>query len=134
MPKDATKNIDRYKIRGGQLNEFEYAENQKAFAGKKPKGEGKLIPGTPPEEAAAGLQPVVKAKAGDATKGTENRATKGTQSRATKGTKSPKGNRTSKSSKGGAAKKANKGSRKGATAKKPAARKTAAKKRTAAKK
>ena len=26
MPKDASKNIDRYKIRGGQLNEFEYAQ------------------------------------------------------------------------------------------------------------
>ena len=37
MPKDATKNIDRYKIRGGQLNEFEYTENQEALAGKKPK-------------------------------------------------------------------------------------------------
>ena len=61
MPKDATKNVDRYKVRGGQLNEFEYSENQKALAGKKEKAEGKLIPGTPPEEAARGLQPVVKA-------------------------------------------------------------------------
>ena len=61
MPKDATKNVDRYKIRGGTLNEFEYSENQKALAGKKEKTEGKLIPGTPPEEAADGLQPVVKA-------------------------------------------------------------------------
>lgn len=51
MPKDATKNVDRYKIRGGQLNEFEYTENQKALAGKKPKGGAKLIPGEPPEEA-----------------------------------------------------------------------------------
>jgi len=61
MPKDATKNVDRYKIRGGQLNEFEYSENQKALAGKKEKTEGKLIPGTPPEEAGDGLRPVVKA-------------------------------------------------------------------------
>jgi hypothetical protein len=28
MPKDATKNIDRYKIRGGQLNEFDFHQNQ----------------------------------------------------------------------------------------------------------
>jgi hypothetical protein len=28
MPKDATKNIDRYKVRGGQLNEFDYQQNQ----------------------------------------------------------------------------------------------------------
>ena len=102
MPKDATKNVDRYKIRGGQLNEFEYTENQKAFAGTKAKAGGKLIPGTPPEEAAADMQPAVKAKASKATKGT-------------------------KSAKGKAAKNANKTPTKGATAKKLAARKTAAK-------
>lgn len=28
MPKDAKKNIDRYKIRGGDLNEFEFHKNQ----------------------------------------------------------------------------------------------------------
>ena len=28
MPKDATKNVDRYKVRGGHLNEHEF-ENQK---------------------------------------------------------------------------------------------------------
>lgn len=61
MPKDATKNVDRYKIRGGTLNEFEYTENQKAVAGKKAKGEGKLIPGTTPEDAAHDFRPVVKA-------------------------------------------------------------------------
>jgi hypothetical protein len=61
MPKDVTKNVDRYKIRGGHLNEFEYAENQKALAGKKAKDEANLIPGTPPEEAVEGLQPTVKA-------------------------------------------------------------------------
>jgi len=32
MPKDATKNIDRYKIRGGQLNEFDFNRNQEQFA------------------------------------------------------------------------------------------------------
>ena len=32
MPKDATKNIDRYKIRGGQINEFDYTKNQEEFA------------------------------------------------------------------------------------------------------
>ena len=72
MPKDATKNIDRYKIRGGQLNEFEYAENQKALAGKKGKTQAKLIPGTPPEKADEGLQPTVKAKASIATKGAKS--------------------------------------------------------------
>lgn len=28
MPKDPTKNIPQYKIRGGQLNEFEFQQNQ----------------------------------------------------------------------------------------------------------
>ena len=100
MPKDATKNIDRYKIRGGQLNEFEYTENQKALAGKKPKGGAKLIPGTPPEEAGEGVQPAVKATAAKRTKKPAKKA----------------------------AKKPNKSATKGATAKTLAARKTAAKK------
>ena len=34
MPKDATKNVDRYKVRGGQLNEFEFHQNQGAAAAK----------------------------------------------------------------------------------------------------
>ena len=100
MPKDATKNIDRYKIRGGQINEFEYTENQKALAGKKPKGGAKLIPGTPPEES-EGLQPTAKASATRRAKSTTKKA----------------------------AKKANSGSTKGATAKKLAARKAATKKK-----
>ena len=28
MPKDPTKNVDRYKIAGGELNEFEFHKNQ----------------------------------------------------------------------------------------------------------
>jgi len=99
MPKDATKNVDRYKIRGGRLNEFEYTENQKALAGKKAKSGAKLIPGTPPEEARDGLQTTVK-------------ATGSTKTTTTKAAKKPSGS-----------------SSKGATAKKLAARKSAAKKK-----
>ena len=52
MPKDPTKNVDRYKIRGGTLNEFELDENQEAYEKQKSKkGGAKLIPGTPPEKA-----------------------------------------------------------------------------------
>jgi hypothetical protein len=80
MPKDASKNIDRYKIQGGQLNEFEYTENQKALAGKQEKSGAKLIPGTPPEEAGDGLRPSVKASASKAPK-----STKKTGSSSTKG-------------------------------------------------
>jgi hypothetical protein len=51
MPKDPTKNVDRYKIRGGTLNEFELVENQEAYEEQKSKKGAKLIPGTPPEKA-----------------------------------------------------------------------------------
>ncbi|HEY2963015.1 MAG TPA: hypothetical protein VGJ37_11400 [Pyrinomonadaceae bacterium] len=45
MPKDPTRNIERYKVRGGHLNEYEYHKNQQQaatdkaqiFADKKPK-------------------------------------------------------------------------------------------------
>src|SRR5215217_219622 len=63
MPKDATKNVDRYKIRGGHFNEFEYTENQKAVAKEKSQSGAKLIPGTPPEKAGDGLRPTVKTAA-----------------------------------------------------------------------
>jgi hypothetical protein len=76
MPKDATKNVDRYKVRGGQINEFEYTENQKALAGKKAKTGAKLIPGTAPEEAGDGLKPTVKATS-TAKKSTKATKTKG---------------------------------------------------------
>jgi hypothetical protein len=116
MPKDATKNVDRYKIRGGQLNEFEYTENQKALAGKKSKGGAKLIPGTPPEEAGEGLKPAVKGRASNATKGTQTtRTTKGGQSKKAAQSTGKKSTKTTK--------KANNASTKGATAKKLAARK-----------
>lgn len=52
MPKDPTKNVDRYKVRGGDINEFEYNQNQEAFAENKASNEAKLIPGTPPEKRA----------------------------------------------------------------------------------
>ena len=35
MPKDATKNIDRYKVRGGDINEFEFHKNQEQFLATK---------------------------------------------------------------------------------------------------
>src|SRR5205085_12082114 len=31
MPKDRTENIDRYKVRGGQLNEYELERNEGEF-------------------------------------------------------------------------------------------------------
>ena len=35
MPKDATKNVDRYKIGGGHLNEYEFEKDKTAH--RKPK-------------------------------------------------------------------------------------------------
>ena len=37
MPKDASKNVDRYKIRGGDINEFEFHQNQEQFVEQKGK-------------------------------------------------------------------------------------------------
>lgn len=60
MPKDRKKNVDRFKVRGGDINEFEYDQNQEAFAGPKTSAATNLIPGTPPEEK---QRPIVAAKA-----------------------------------------------------------------------
>jgi hypothetical protein len=30
MPKDASKNVDRYKVRGGQMNEYEFEQGKAA--------------------------------------------------------------------------------------------------------
>jgi len=103
MPKDPTKNVDRYKVRGGVINEYEYHENQQALAQNEPKGDGKLIPGTPPEEKVA-------TKVSKPQKTTSSTKTK----KAAKSTKK-------------AAKKATKNTMRGASAKKLAARKAARK-------
>ncbi len=106
MPKDATKNVDRYKIRGGQLNEFDFHHNQEEFSEQKTARAANLIPGTPPEA----KKPVKSTKTSTAANSTK--ATKKATKRAAKSTKTAK------------AKKAPVG----ATAKKLAARKAAKKK------
>ncbi|HET9789446.1 MAG TPA: hypothetical protein VFP47_20090, partial [Pyrinomonadaceae bacterium] len=119
MPKDATKNIDRYKIRGGQLNEFDFQQNQEQFA-EQPSTRGtSLIPGTPPEARVEGLRPVVKsapAKKSVPAKKSAVKAAKASKkaAKATKKTKATKVRNTAPS--------------RGATPKKLAARKAAKKK------
>lgn len=49
MPKDPTKNVDRYKIRGGVINEYEYHENQQATKVSEPQ---KGTPSTTSKKAA----------------------------------------------------------------------------------
>ena len=39
MPKDATKNVDRYKVRGGHLNEYEYQQEKTADKKQTPTNE-----------------------------------------------------------------------------------------------
>ena len=127
MPKDPSKNIDRYKIRGGTLNEFEYAENQEALAEDKTQKGTQLIPGTPPEQRQLPqiATKKVAAKKG-ATKSTKKSAKKTAKS-AKKSTKTTKkaAKSTKKSAKSSKAKPV---ATRGASAKKLAARKAAKKK------
>jgi len=46
MPKDPAKNIDRYKVRGGVINEYEYHENQQALTQDDPQKRTKSTKGT----------------------------------------------------------------------------------------
>ena len=110
MPKDPAKNIDRYKIRGGVINEYEYHENQQALAQDEAKGDGKLIPGTPREQQQA-------TKKSQPQKGTKSTKTKKAASSAT----------SKKTTTKKAAKKATSNPIRGASAKKLAARKAAKK-------
>jgi len=107
MPKDPTKNVDRYKIRGGQLNEFELHQNQEEYVKDKSLTGKQLIP----VQASQATTSTKEVKTTKSTKGTK--ATKGTKgSKATKGTKGTKASKAVT----------------GASAKKLAARKTAKKK------
>ena len=90
MPKDPTKNVDRYKIRGGELNEFDFHQNQEGLAEKPQTRNANLIPGTPPEKA---RKPAEK-KAAKTTAATKS--TKGTKS--TKSAKATKATTTKKRS------------------------------------
>ena len=124
MPKDPSKNIDRYKIRGGTLNEFEYAENQEALAEDKTQKGTQLIPGTPPEQRQL---PQIATKKVAAKKGATKSTKKTAKKSAKKSTKTTKkaAKSTKKSAKSSKAKPV---ATRGASAKKLAARKAAKKK------
>jgi len=89
MPKDPKKNIERYKVRGGDLNEFDFHQNQEEFAEQQQTRGANLIPGTPPEKATKRKLPT--------TKGTKP-ATKATKPKGTKSIKAKKGATTKKQS------------------------------------
>jgi hypothetical protein len=60
MPKDPKKNVDRYKVAGGHLNEFEFHRNQEQFAEAQASQRENLIPGAPPEAKARRAQGLAK--------------------------------------------------------------------------
>ena len=41
MPKDPKKNVDRFKVRGGQINEYDFSRQQQAVT-ERTKGGGKM--------------------------------------------------------------------------------------------
>jgi hypothetical protein len=121
MPKDATKNVDRYKVRGGELNEYDFHQNQEEFAQQQEGQTGNLIPGTPPEARKAPTT-TKTSKATKGTKSTKERkpATVSAKKRATRKAATKKA-----VTKKAAPKKATKKT----TKKKPATKKKAAKKK-----
>lgn|SRR6188474_446772 len=50
MPKNPNLNIARYKVAGGELNQFEFHQNQQALVEQQQHEADNLIPGTPPEQ------------------------------------------------------------------------------------
>ena len=128
MPKDPTKNVDRYKIRGGNLNEFEFTQNQAEFTVEETLPTN-LIPGTPPEVKAFQAEGLAKKVQKRSTK----KPAKATGKKAAGTKKLSKRASSKKTTKRAGSKKSSKRSgKKGATAKKSAAKKTT--KKRAAKK
>lgn len=41
MPKDPKKNIDRFKVRGGEINEYDFEQNQEELAEEMKRGQKK---------------------------------------------------------------------------------------------
>ena len=76
MPKDPAENIDRYKIRGGQLNEYEFQRNQESLTEAKREEVANLIPGTPPEQRSEQLKELIQKRTPAAKKATKTSAKK----------------------------------------------------------
>ena len=61
MPKDPTRNVDRYKVRGGQFDDLDRTKNEGGETGDSPpltggREESNFIPGESPETAAGRKQ------------------------------------------------------------------------------
>lgn len=119
MPKDAKKNIGRYQIRGGDLNEFEFQKNQarvkESSTPEHPMVPGEAIGNTEPVKSVQGATSKKLAVKKSVAKGSATK--KAAPSKTTAKRSAPK-----------------KGSKKKATAKKMTAKKATAKKSAAKKK
>jgi len=109
MPKDAKKNVDRYKVAGGHLNEFEFHQNQ---------GQMRESASTPKATARKSASPSNRATA------SKTASSKTASSKTAAGKRSAKPVASKKSANPAASKKSANPVR-GATAKKLAARKAA---------
>ena len=78
MPKDAKKNVDRYKIRGGDLNEFEFHKNQARVKESLPGNRNAANPFNNPMNAASqsAVNPVSKKAAKPSSKNAAKRGSK----------------------------------------------------------
>jgi len=136
MPKNPKLNIARYKVDGGELNEYEFHKNQQAFVQQQNEPES-LIPGTPPEQKAEESEKLQELVAGigskSAAKSTTKRATKsakstkkGTTKAAKKSSRKAKPAKAARASKSGTSKRASKTTKARST--KKAAKKSGTKK------
>ena len=142
MPKDPTRNVDRYKIGGGHLNEFEFQKNQGAiteeerdrFARQEEERrlrEGETAP-APPQDEAERIRQLVEAAREEAQRNIEKREKQAAATappRSGRAGKAAKSKRATSKSAAGAKKSGAKKTTKKSGTKKRGAKKTAAKKR-----
>jgi hypothetical protein len=145
MPEDPSKNIGQYKIAGGEMNEYEFQQNQEEFAKQQDNAPENLIPGTPPGEeipdAVDASERVTPPRATTRKRTTKKagskKATKTTKKAAAKKSAAKKRPTTKKSAKKATKKSASRkstkksGAKRGSTKKRGAATKKAAKRRSA---
>ena len=111
MPKDASKNVDRYKIAGGHLNEFEFHQNQGQLKELEKPAQGATARELMANKVATKTA-MAEATKKAANKATKKAATKATKKVATKATKATNKSAKKTATKKGATKKAAKKARK----------------------
>src|SRR4030095_6884511 len=140
MQKNPKLNVARYKVDGGEINQYEFQQNQEIFAQQREFDDDAMMPGTPPEETlqaqthpassdmvdelVSGIEskaPATTTKKAVARKATKKAGKKATKKAAKKATKkagkksTKKAAKRSGASKGRASKKGKKGTKKRGT-------------------